>query len=91
MRTSKIPFDSIDGFVFDLDGTLYLGESVLPGVVELMAALRDLSKSVLCVSNKPLSPREEYAAKLTRLGIPTDPDQVITSGFVLGHHLEHFV
>lgn len=77
----------IDGFVFDLDGTVYLGEAALPGAVETVAHLRENGKRVLFVSNKPLEPRTAYAAKLTRLGIPTDPDDVITSGYVLGYHL----
>jgi len=76
-----------DGFVFDLDGTVYLGEAALPGSVEGIAELRRRGKRVLFVSNKPLEPRIKYAAKLTRLGIPTAAEDVITSGFVLGHHL----
>jgi NagD protein len=79
----------LDGFVFDLDGTVYLGEAALPGSVEAIGELRRRGKQVLFVSNKPLEPREAYAAKLTRLGIPTEPDAVITSAYVLGHHLAH--
>ena len=77
----------VDGFVFDLDGTVYLGDAALPGSVEGIAELRRRGKQVLFVSNKPLEPRQNYAAKLTRLGIPTPPDEVITSAYVLGHHL----
>jgi NagD protein len=79
----------LDGFVFDLDGTVYLGEAALPGSVDAIAELRRRGKQVLFVSNKPLEPREAYAAKLMRLGIPTEPDAVITSAYVLGHHLAH--
>jgi len=78
---------AIDGFVLDLDGTVYLGDQALPGAVEGIARLRRMGKQVLFVSNKPLEPRETYAAKLTRLGIPTDPEQVITSAHVLGRYL----
>lgn len=77
----------IDGFVFDLDGTIYLGEAALPGAVEALADLRRRNKRLLFVSNKPLEPREAYAKKLTRLGIPTEAENVITSAYVLGHHL----
>lgn len=78
---------AIDGFVFDLDGTVYLGEAALPGSVDAIAELRRCGKRVLFVSNKPLEPRQNYAAKLTRLGIPTPPEDVITSAYVLGRHL----
>jgi arabinose operon protein AraL len=82
---------TLDGFVFDLDGTVYLGESALPGAVETLAYLRAHGKRVLFVSNKPLQPRTAYAEKLTRLGIPAQADDVITSGYVLGYHLaRHF-
>ena len=77
----------IDGFIFDLDGTVYLGEAALPGAVETIAHLRQLGKRVLFVSNKPLYLREEYASKLTRLGIPTQVEEVITSAFVLARYL----
>jgi arabinose operon protein AraL len=78
---------SIDGFIFDLDGTVYLGENALPGAVEGIAELRRQGKRVLFVSNKPLQPRDAYARKLTNLGIPASADDVVTSGFVLGFHL----
>ncbi len=79
--------DLLDGFIFDLDGTVYLGDEALPRAVEAIAELRRIGKRVLFVSNKPLEPREAYAQKLTWLGIPTTPDEVITSGYVLGYHL----
>ncbi len=85
-RDHDVPH-SIDGFIFDLDGTVYLGDAALPGAVESIAALRSKGKRTLFVSNKPLDPRDTYAAKLTRLDIPATPDDVITSAFVLGHHL----
>lgn len=78
---------SIEGFVFDLDGTVYLGDAALPGAVECIAALRRRGKRTVFVSNKPLESRQAYAAKLTRLGIPTHPDDVITSALVLGRYL----
>ncbi len=80
----KIP---IDGFVFDLDGTLYLGEHALPGAVETLTELRRRGKHVVFISNKPLEPGRTYAEKLTRLGISATSDQVITSARVLGQAL----
>lgn len=77
----------LDGFLFDLDGTIYLGEEALPGAVATLAELRRRGKATLFVSNKPLAMRSDYAAKLTRLGIPTAAEEVITSASVLGHHL----
>ncbi len=78
---------SVDGFIFDLDGTLYLGDKALPGAVETVHELRRRNKSLLFISNKPLQTRNDYATKLSHLGIPAKAEDVITSGFVLAHHL----
>jgi arabinose operon protein AraL len=77
----------INGCIFDLDGTVYIGEKALPGAIEVIAWMRAMGKQTLFISNKPLAPRQEYAQKLTRLGIPTSPEDVLTSAYILGHYL----
>jgi arabinose operon protein AraL len=77
----------INGYIFDLDGTIYTGEVLLPGATQLIAELRGLGKQVLFISNKPLATREAYAEKLSGLGIPTSPEEVLTSAYILGRHL----
>ncbi|MCD6519498.1 MAG: HAD-IIA family hydrolase [Anaerolineae bacterium] len=67
------------GYIFDLDGTTYLGERLIPGAKETISWLRASGRRVVFLSNKPLEPRTNYAAKLSRLGIPTTPEDVITS------------
>jgi len=75
------------GWLFDLDGTVYLGEALLPGAAETIAALRADGRRVAFLSNKPLHTRADYADKLTRLGIPTAADEVVNSSIVLARHL----
>jgi arabinose operon protein AraL len=75
------------GWLFDLDGTVYVGERLLPGVAELMAALRGDGRRVVFLSNKPLETRADYARKLTRLGVAADADEVVNSSLVLARHL----
>lgn len=84
-RSASRPF--VEAAVFDLDGTVYLGETALPGAAEGIAALRGRGKRIAFISNKPLEPRQAYAAKLTRLGIPAGVEDVITSAVVLARHL----
>jgi HAD superfamily hydrolase (TIGR01450 family) len=66
---------------------VYRGEALIPGAAEAIAALRGEGRRVAFLSNKPIQTREAYAAKLTRLGIPTAPDDVINSSLVLARHL----
>ncbi|HEV8615691.1 MAG TPA: HAD-IIA family hydrolase [Methylomirabilota bacterium] len=75
------------GWLFDLDGTVYRGEALVPGAAETIAALRADDRRLAFLSNKPLYTRDDYAAKLTRLGIPAAPDDVINSSLVLARHL----
>lgn len=75
------------GWLVDLDGTVYRGEALIPGADAAIAGLRRAGRRVAFLSNKPLFTRADYAAKLTRLGIPTTPDDVINSSLVLARHL----
>lgn len=75
------------GYIFDLDGTIYLGEKLIPGAFETISKLRGQGCEVVFLSNKPLQPREVYAQKLTRMGIPASEEDVINSSFVLAQYL----
>jgi HAD superfamily hydrolase (TIGR01450 family) len=67
------------GYAFDLDGTIYLGDSLIPGADQVIEALRAAGARVVFVTNKPLETSADYAAKLTRLGIPAAPSDVISA------------
>lgn len=67
------------GYGFDLDGTVYLGDAILPGAGEAIRDLRAAGARVVFVTNKPLARADDYAAKLTRLGVPATPADVVTS------------
>lgn len=75
------------GWLFDLDGTIYRGEQPIPGAAETISGLRAAGRRVAFLSNKPLQTRDDYARKLTRLGIPASTDDVINSSVVLARHL----
>lgn len=75
------------GYLFDLDGTIYLGSALLPGARRLVTTLRALGKSILFLSNNPTSDPEQYAAKLTALGLPTPASAVVTSVTTMTHWL----
>jgi NagD protein len=75
------------GWLLDLDGTIYLGERLIPGADTAIAALRAAGRRIAFLTNKPLQTRTEYAAKFTRLGVPAAPDDVITSSLVLARYL----
>ncbi|MDO9378109.1 MAG: HAD-IIA family hydrolase [Nocardioidaceae bacterium] len=77
MSSPQAPAHVYDGYLFDLDGTLYLGDELLPGSSELVSGLRDAGARVLFLSNNPTRDASDYAAKLSRLGIPATADDVL--------------
>lgn len=81
------PAPRYQGYILDLDGTVYLGERLIPRADTTIAWLRQHGRRVVFLSNKPLEPRSHYAAKLTRLGIPVETDDVINSTQALLHYL----
>lgn len=83
--------DAYDAYVFDLDGTLYLGEQLLPGVAATIGALRERGVPLRFVSNNPTRDPEEYAVKLGRLGLPTPVEEIVntvvtTVAWLRAHH-----
>jgi NagD protein len=72
-----------DAYIFDLDGTIYLGDHLLPGAAETVAALRAAGRRTIFLSNNPTKTRAQYAAKLTGMGIPTPVDDIVNSSFVM--------
>lgn len=72
-----------DAYIFDLDGTVFLGEALLPTAGETITRLRQMGKRTVFLSNNPTHTRQDYAAKLTRLGLPTPSEDVVNSSYVM--------
>lgn len=70
-------------YIFDLDGTVYLGDALLPTAGETIARLRGLGARTVFLSNNPTHTRRAYAEKLTRLGLPTPEGDVLNSSLVM--------
>ena len=77
------PTNLYDAYIFDLDGTVYLGDALLPTAGETISTLRDLGKRTVFLSNNPTHFRSDQAVKLTRLGLPTPDEDVINSSVVM--------
>jgi NagD protein len=80
---------AFDGYIFDLDGTVYLGERLLPGASAAITRLRAEGRRVVFLSNNPTSTREQYAARLSAMGLPTDPSAIMNSSRVMVQWLLH--
>ena len=75
------------GYALDLDGTVYLGGALLPGAAETIARIRGQGSRVVFLTNNPLRSADSYAQRLTGLGIPAIPGDVVTPLGVLTAYL----
>src|SRR5215210_1978606 len=75
----KAPERLYEGYVFDLDGTIYLGDELLPGAKRLVLKLRELGKRVIFLSNNPTRDQQMCADKLTKLGLPTPTSEIVNT------------
>jgi len=82
----RSPFD-FQAYLFDLDGTVYLGPELIPGADAAITGLRAAGRKVMFLSNKPIATRASYSEKLTKLGIPTDEGDVLNSSGAMALYL----
>jgi HAD superfamily hydrolase (TIGR01450 family) len=75
----KVPDRLYEGYVFDLDGTIYLGDELLPGAKRLIEALRENGRKVVFLSNNPTKDPKMYSEKLTKLGLPTPEEETVNT------------
>jgi NagD protein len=88
LSTLPTPNHFYSGYIFDLDGTVYLGNALLPRAGETLLALRGRGLRTIFISNNPTHAREDYAAKLTRLGVPTPVEDILNSTGVMVDFLQ---
>lgn len=72
--------DGLDGLLVDLDGVVWIGREPVAGAVEALRELLDGGVQVVFVTNNPARPAALYAERLTEMGVPTEPDRVVTAG-----------
>ena len=75
------------GYIFDLDGTIFLGDGLLPTVGETLHRLRALGRQVAFLSNNPTHTRAEYTVWLRQLGLSVSEDEIIHSSLVMVNYL----
>ena len=65
--------------IFDMDGVLYHGNNILPGVKDLIAWLQKENKKFLFLTNSSERTPRELSSKLHRMGIDVDESHFYTS------------
>ncbi|SFE94735.1 TIGR01457 family HAD-type hydrolase [Alteribacillus iranensis] len=76
------------GYLLDLDGTVYKGGKPFPEAVEFVQTLNKLSIPYLFVTNNSTTSPGNVAARLTKLGIPCENSQVLTSSLAAASYIK---
>jgi len=74
-------------WILDLDGVVYRGNERQPYAKELILHLRSSGCIVRFLTNKAAHSRDDYSRVLASMGIPTPPEDVMTSGYATALYL----
>ena len=75
-------------FLLDMDGTLYLGEQVLPGARAFLEKIRERGARAIFLTNNSSRGIEGYLQKMRRLGLPAEERDFLTSTDATIHVLQ---
>ncbi|HBZ81557.1 MAG TPA: haloacid dehalogenase [Brevibacillus sp.] len=73
-----------DAYFFDLDGTIFIGDQLLPGVEEILATLRQKGKKIMFLTNTTVQTREGCRQRLEKLGLAVERHEIMTAAYVAG-------
>src|SRR5450759_4523186 len=75
------------GFIIDMDGVIYHGNKLLPGVTEFVNWLETSGKKYLFLTNSPERTPRELQEKMKRLGITIGEEHFYTSAIATASFL----
>lgn len=69
-------------FIFDLDGVIYRGNTLLPGVRETLLSLEKRGCQIFFLSNNSMLSRRGYLKKLRKMGLKLKEEQLFPSSYL---------
>ncbi|PKL92478.1 MAG: HAD family hydrolase [Candidatus Goldiibacteriota bacterium HGW-Goldbacteria-1] len=81
-------FENIKAVAFDLDGTIYVGDSLVPGASELTGYLKNKGIDVFYFTNNSTKTRNQIFEKLQKLGLSVEINVVYSSAYAAGLYLK---
>jgi HAD superfamily hydrolase (TIGR01450 family) len=79
--------DEIKTFFFDIDKTLLNWDETITGAEDLIYTLRNADRHVRLHTDNSILTRQQYAEKLSSMGIPAEEEEILTSSHVTARHL----
>ena len=79
--------EKYDYFIFDLDGTIYRGEHLIPNADKVINHLKSINKKIVFVSNKTTGTAKDYYNLLKNWGLNVEENEIINSTIVASRYL----
>ncbi len=77
-----VPLEKYKLVIFDMDGVIYRGPEVIPGVPETIKKLKDRGIKVVFNTNNSTSSRQMYVERFAKMGITVVPEEIFTSAYI---------
>lgn len=66
-------------YLLDMDGTIYLGDKLFEGAAEFLSHIKEIGAKYIFLTNNSSKGKEDYIAKMKKLGIEAEPEDFLTS------------
>lgn len=80
---------SIKAFILDMDGTIYLGNTLFPYTLHFLNRIRETNRTYYFFTNNSSKNVDDYVMKLSKMKITITKDQMMISTHVMLHYLQH--
>ncbi|XP_030472254.2 phosphoglycolate phosphatase 1A, chloroplastic-like [Syzygium oleosum] len=80
--------DSVETFIFDCDGVIWKGDSLIDGVPATLDMLRSKGKRLVFVTNNSTKSRKQYGKKFETLGLNVKEEEIFASSFAAAAYLK---
>ncbi len=81
-----------EGFIFDLDGTIYLGNKLIPNAEKVIEKIKQLNKKIIFITNKTTGSIKDYCTFLKEKGLNVTESEIVNSTLITKKYLneKHF-
>lgn len=84
---TNLDLNSIDAVILDMDGVMWRGTEILPGVPDFFLFLCERHIPYAMATNNATRSAMDYVSRIGSLGVPIRPEQIITSALVTAEEL----
>ncbi|KAH8920777.1 4-nitrophenylphosphatase [Atractiella rhizophila] len=81
--------DKYDNWLFDCDGVIWRGNTMIPGAESFLKTLRERGKKVIFVTNNATQSRKGYKAKFKKFGLEVHTDEIFGSAYATAFYLKY--